>query len=86
MNSRKNKYICLINELIEQKINEIVLAIKIKMIKEDSYEEIVNKLYLFIYKQIRSTLINNIDNFNDELLVQRINVLIKTYLKQIIKQ
>ena len=86
MNSRKNKYICLVNELIEQKINEIVLAIKIKMIKEDSYEEIVNKFYLFIYKQIRSTLINNIDNFNDELLVQRINVLIKIYLKQIIKQ
>lgn len=85
MNSQKNKYIYLINDLIEQKINEILLAIKIKMIREDTYDQIINKIYLFIYRQIKNFLINNIDNFDEDLLIKRINILIKTYLKQIIK-
>lgn len=85
MNSQKNKYIYLINDLIEQKINEILLAIKIRMIKEDTYDQITNKIYLFIYRQIKNFLINNIDNFDEDLLIKRINILIKTYLKQIIK-
>lgn len=80
MNSLKKKYISNINNLINQKKAQILMLMKIQIIKQDNYDEFIQKLYNFFYKIIKNSLLEIFENINEEEINKRLDKLIKIYL------
>lgn len=85
MNYLQHKFIDNIDKLIKQKLFEISLAVKVKLIQEDKYDWFVAKIYQSISHELTVFINKKLDLLDTNLISDRLDNLIKTYLKTIKK-
>lgn len=85
MNYLQHKFIDNIDKLIKQKLFEISLAIKVKLVQEDKYDWFVAKIYQSISYELTVFINKKLDLLDTNLISDRLDNLIQTYLKTIKK-
>lgn len=85
MNYLQHKFIDNIDKLIKQKLFEISLAIKVKLVQEDKYDWFVARIYQSISYELTVFINKKLDLLDTNLISDRLDNLIKTYLKTIKK-
>lgn len=85
MNYLQYKFIDNIDKLIKQKLFEISLAVKVKLVQEDKYDWFVAKIYQSISHELTVFINKKLDLLDTNLISDRLDNLIQTYLKTIKK-
>lgn len=85
MNYLQHKFIDNIDKLIKQKLFEISLAIKVKLVQEDKYDWFVARIYQSISYELTVFINKKLDLLDTNLISDRLDNLIQTYLKTIKK-
>ncbi len=85
MNYLQHKFIDNIDKLIKQKLFEISLAVKVKLVQEDKYDWFVARIYQAISHELIVFINKKIDLLDTNLISDRLDNLIQTYLKTIKK-
>lgn len=85
MNYLQHKFIDNIDKLIKQKLFEISLAVKVKLVQEDKYDWFVARIYQSISHELTVFINKNLDLLDTNLISDRLDNLIQTYLKTIKK-
>ena len=85
MNYLQHKFIDNIDKLIKQKLFEISLAIKVKLVQEDKYDWFVARIYQAISYELTVFINKKLDLLDTNLISDRLDNLIQTYLKTIKK-
>lgn len=85
MNYLQHKFIDNIDKLIKQKLFEISLAVKVKLVQEDKYDWFVAKIYQSISYELTAFINKKLDLLDTNLISDRLDNLIQTYLKTIKK-
>ncbi len=85
MNYLQHKFIDNIDKLIKQKLFEISLAIKVKLVQEDKYDWFVSRIYQSISHELTMFINKKLDLLNTDLISDHLDNLIQTYLKTITK-
>lgn len=85
MNYLQHKFIDNIDKLIKQKLFEISLAVKVKLVQEDKYDWFVARIYQSISHELTVFINKKLDLLDTNLISDRLDNLIKTYLKTIKK-
>lgn len=85
MNYLQHKFIDNIDKLIKQKLFEISLAVKVKLVQEDKYDWFVAKIYQSISYELTVFINKKLDLLDTNLISDRLDNLIQTYLKTIKK-
>lgn len=85
MNYLQHKFIDNINKLIKQKLFEISLAVKVKLVQEDKYDWFVARIYQSISHELTVFINKKLDLLDTNLISDRLDNLIQTYLKTIKK-
>lgn len=85
MNYLQHKFIDNIDKLIKQKLFEISLAVKVKLVQEDKYDWFVAKIYQSISHELTAFINKKLDLLDTNLISDRLDNLIQTYLKTIKK-
>ena len=85
MNYLQHKFIDNIDKLIKQKLFEISLAIKVKLVQEDKYDWFVARIYQAISHELTVFINKKLDLLDTNLISDRLDNLIQTYLKTIKK-
>lgn len=85
MNYLQHKFIDNIDKLIKQKLFEISLAVKVKLVQEDKYDWFVAKIYQSISHELTVFINKKLDLLDTNLISDRLDNLIQTYLKTIKK-
>lgn len=86
MNQLKSKYIHEIDALIKTKISEINMAMYVRLVKEDSYQEFVTNLYYFLSNEIKKVVNLNLKKLNIDIISDRLDNLLINYLKNLQKK
>ncbi|MDE5617251.1 MAG: hypothetical protein K2I36_00145, partial [Ureaplasma sp.] len=81
MKCNKNKIFNFLVPLINQKINNINLAIKIKIIKENLYDDFVENIYHLLSKEIKNIIVKKINEIDLSIVKKRLDEIITLYLK-----
>ncbi len=85
MNYLQHKFIDNIDKLIKQKLFEISLAVKVKLVQEDKYDWFVARIYQSISHELTVFINKKLDLLDTNLISDRLDNLIQTYLKTIKK-
>lgn len=85
MNYLQHKFIDNIDKLIKQKLFEISLAVKVKLVQEDKYDWFVARIYQSISYELTAFINKKLDLLDTNLISDRLDNLIQTYLKTIKK-
>jgi len=85
MNYLQHKFIDNIDKLIKQKLFEISLAVKVKLVQEDKYDWFVARIYQAISHELTVFINKKLDLLDTNLISDRLDNLIQTYLKTIKK-
>lgn len=85
MNYLQHKFIDNIDKLIKQKLFEISLAVKVKLVQEDKYDWFVARIYQSISHELIAFINKKLDLLDTNLISDRLDNLIQTYLKTIKK-
>lgn len=85
MNYLQHKFIDNIDKLIKQKLFEISLAVKVKLVQEDKYNWFVARIYQSISYELTAFINKKLDLLDTNLISDRLDNLIQTYLKTIKK-
>lgn len=85
MNYLQHKFIDNIDKLIKQKLFEISLAVKVKLVQEDKYDWFVARIYQSISYELTVFINKKLDLLDTNLISDRLDNLIQTYLKTIKK-
>lgn len=85
MNYLQHKFIDNIDKLIKQKLFEISLAVKVKLVQKDKYDWFVAKIYQSISYELTAFINKKLDLLDTNLISDRLDNLIQTYLKTIKK-
>lgn len=85
MNYLQHKFIDNIDKLIKQKLFEISLAVKVKLVQEDKYDWFVARIYQSISHELTVFINKKLDLLDTNLISDRLDNLIRTYLKTIKK-
>lgn len=85
MNYLQHKFIDNIDKLIKQKLFEISLAVKVKLVQEDKYDWFVARIYQAISHELIVFINKKLDLLDTNLISDRLDNLIQTYLKTIKK-
>ncbi len=85
MNYLQHKFIDNIDKLIKQKLFEISLAVKVKLVQKDKYDWFVAKIYQAISYELTAFINKKLDLLDTNLISDRLDNLIQTYLKTIKK-
>ena len=85
MNYLQHKFIDNIDKLIKQKLFEISLAVKVKLVQEDKYDWFVAGIYQAISHELTVFINKKLDLLDTNLISDRLDNLIQTYLKTIKK-
>ncbi len=80
MKCNKNKIFNFIVPLVNQKINNINLAIKIKIIKENLYDNFIKSIYYHLSNEITNFIVEKINEIDVKLIEKRLDKIIKLYL------
>lgn len=81
MKCNKNKIFNFLVPLINQKINNINLAIKIKIIKENLYDNFIKSIYYHLSNEITKFVITKIEEIDIKVIEKRLDKAINLYLK-----
>lgn len=81
MKCNKNKIFNFIVPLVNQKINNINLAIKIKIIKENLYFNFIKSIYYHLSNEITNFIVEKINEIDVKLIEKRLDKIIKLYLE-----
>lgn len=81
MKCNKNKIFNFLVPLINQKINNINLAIKIKIIKENLYDNFIESIYYQLSNEIAKFIVEKIDEIDIKIIEKRLDKAINLYLK-----
>ncbi len=81
MKCNKNKIFNFIVPLVNQKINNINLAIKIKIIKENLYDNFIKSIYYHLSNEITNFIVEKINEIDVKLIEKRLDKIIKLYLE-----
>lgn len=85
MNYLQHKFIDNIDKLIKQKLFEISLAVKVKLVQEDKYDWFVARIYQSISHELTVFINKKLDLLDTNLISDRLDNLIQIYLKTIKK-
>lgn len=85
MNYLQHKFIDNIDKLIKQKLFEISLAVKVKLVQEDKYDWFVARIYQSISYELTVFINKKLDLLDTNLISDRLDNLIQIYLKTIKK-
>ena len=85
MNYLQHKFIDNIDKLIKQKLFEISLAVNVKLVQEDKYDWFVARIYQSISHELTVFINKKLDLLDTNLISDRLDNLIQTYLKTIKK-
>lgn len=85
MNYLQHKFIDNIDKLIKQKLFEISLAVKVKLVQEDKYDWFFARIYQAISYELTAFINKKLDLLDTNLISDRLDNLIQTYLKTIKK-
>lgn len=85
MNYLQHKFIDNIDKLIKQKLFDISLAVKVKLVQEDKYDWFVARIYQLISYELTAFINKKLDLLDTNLISDRLDNLIQTYLKTIKK-
>lgn len=83
MSNLKHKFVKNISDLIRSKISETSLALKVKLVKNDSYDEFVRQMYKFLSHEITSFIQDKLHEWDICKINNRLDILVESYLRTI---